>query len=331
MSWMMGKVTAVILAAGKGTRMRSARHKVLHEVCGITLLECVIEAVQNAEIPEIMVVVGDKKEEVKDSLKGVSVKIVEQREQLGTAHAVLSASHLLSGLTDVVMVLNGDAPLVKTQTLKRLIAAHREADADLTLLTAFLDRPEGYGRILRDAHRRIKGIIEESEASAEELQIKEINVGMYAFKVKSLLEGLSEIAPRNKKGEFYLTDIISIFYRKGKKIEGLESINTTEVLGINTQGELASVNQIRRDEIVRYFMDKGITIVDPASTFIENRVEIGEGTKVYPFTYICKNVVIGQRCCIGPFAYIKADVKIEDDVEVSGMMNKTGLFSRIEG
>ena len=331
MSWMMGKVTAVILAAGKGTRMRSARHKVLHEVCGITLLECVIEAVQNAEIPEIMVVVGDKKEEVKDSLKGVSVKIVEQREQLGTAHAVLSASHLLSGLTDVVMVLNGDAPLVKTQTLKRLIAAHREGDADLTLLTAFLDRPEGYGRILRDAHRRIKGIIEESEASAEELQIKEINVGMYAFKVKSLLEGLSEIAPRNKKGEFYLTDIISIFYRKGKKIEGLESINTTEVLGINTQGELAVVNQIRRDEIVRYFMDKGITIVDPASTFIENRVEIGEGTKVYPFTYICKNVVIGQRCCIGPFAYIKADVKIEDDVEVSGMMNKTGLFSRIEG
>jgi len=331
MSWMMGKVTAVILAAGKGTRMRSARHKVLHEVCGITLLECVIEAVQNAEIPEIMVVVGDKKEEVKDSLKGVSVKIVEQREQLGTAHAVLSASHLLSGITDVVMVLNGDAPLVKTQTLKRLIAAHREGDADLTLLTAFLDRPEGYGRILRDAHRRIKGIIEESEASAEELQIKEINVGMYAFKVKSLLEGLSEIAPRNKKGEFYLTDIISIFYRKGKKIEGLESINTTEVLGINTQGELAVVNQIRRDEIVRYFMDKGITIVDPASTFIENRVEIGEGTKVYPFTYICKNVVIGQRCCIGPFAYIKADVKIEDDVEVSGMMNKTGLFSRIEG
>ena len=331
MSWMMGKVTAVILAAGKGTRMRSARHKVLHEVCGITLLECVIEAVQNAEIPEIMVVVGDKKEEVKDSLKGVSVKIVEQREQLGTAHAVLSASHLLSGLTDVVMVLNGDAPLVKTQTLKRLIAAHREGDADLTLLTAFLDRPEGYGRILRDAHRRIKGIIEESEASAEELQIKEINVGMYAFKVKSLLEGLSEIAPRNKKGEFYLTDIISIFYRKGKKIEGLGSINTTEVLGINTQGELAVVNQIRRDEIVRYFMDKGITIVDPASTFIENRVEIGEGTKVYPFTYICKNVVIGQRCCIGPFAYIKADVKIEDDVEVSGMMNKTGLFSRIEG
>ena len=331
MSWMMGKVTAVILAAGKGTRMRSARHKVLHEVCGITLLECVIEAVKNAEIPEIMVVVGDKKEEVKDSLKGVSVKIVEQREQLGTAHAVLSASHLLSGLTDVVMVLNGDAPLIKTQTLKRLIAAHGEADADLTLLTAFLDRPEGYGRILRDAHRRIKGIIEESEASAEELQIKEINVGMYAFKVKSLLEGLSEIAPRNKKGEFYLTDIISIFYRKGKKIEGLESINTTEVLGINTQGELASVNQIRRDEIVRYFMDKGITIVDPASTFIENRVEIGEGTKVYPFTYICKNVVIGQRCCIGPFAYIKADVKIEDDVEVSGMMDKKGLFSRIEG
>ncbi|HLE87220.1 MAG TPA: hypothetical protein VI727_06120, partial [Candidatus Brocadiaceae bacterium] len=144
--------------------------------------------------------------------------------------------------------------------------------------------------------------------------------------------GLSEIAPRNKKGEFYLTDIISIFYRKGKKIEGLESINTTEVLGINTQRELAAVSQIRRDEIIGYFMDKGITIVDAANTFIESHVEIGEGTKAYPFiTYICKNVVIGQRCCIGPFAYIKADAKIEDDVEVPGMMDKAGLFSRIEG
>ena len=327
----MGKATAVILAAGKGTRMRSARPKVLHEVCGITLLECVIEAVQNAEIPQIMVVVGDKKEEVKDSLKGVAVKIVEQQEQLGTAHAVLSAMHLLSGLTDVVMVLNGDAPLIKPQTLKKLIAANAENDADMTLLTAFLDRPNGYGRIFRDSRGCIKGIIEESEANAAELQIKEINVGMYVFKIKSLLEGLSEIAPRNKKGEFYLTDIISIFYRKGKKIEGLESINTTEVLGINTQRELAAVNQIRRDEIVRYFMDKGITIVDPASTFIESHVEIGEGTTVYPFTYICKNVVIGQRCRIGPFAYIKADAKIEDDVEVSGTVDKAGLFSRIEG
>ncbi|MEK7805888.1 MAG: NTP transferase domain-containing protein [Planctomycetota bacterium] len=326
----MGKATAVILAAGKGTRMRSARPKVLHEVCGITLLECVIEAVQNTEISEIIVVVGDKKEEVKDSLKGVSVKIVEQPVQLGTAHAVLSASHMLSDLTDVVVVLNGDAPLIKPETLKRLITVNKEADADLTLLTALVDKPDGYGRIFRDAHRRIKGIIEESEASADELQIKEINVGMYVFKVESLLEGLSEIAPRNKKGEFYLTDIISIFYRKGKRIEGLESINTAEVLGINTQRELAAVNQIRRDEIVRYFMDRGVTVTDPASTFIESRVEIGEGTKVYPFTYICKNVVIGQRCCIGPFAYIKADAKIEDDVKVSGMMNKTGLFSRIE-
>ena len=326
----MGKATAVILAAGKGTRMRSARPKVLHEVCGITLLECVIEAVQNAEISQIIVVVGDKKEEVKDSLKGVSVKIVEQQEQLGTAHAVLSARHLLSGLTDAVVILNGDAPLIKPQTLKKLIAANAETDADVTLLTTFLDKPEGYGRIFRDAHG-IKGIIEESEASSDELQIKEINVGMYVFKVKSLLEGLSEIAPRNKKGEFYLTDIISIFYRKGKKIEGLEGINTTEVLGINTQRELTTVSQIRRDEIIGYFMDKGITIVDPANTFIESHVEIGEGTKVYPFTYICKNVVIGQRCCIGPFAYIKAGAKIEDDVEVSGTMDKAGLFPRIEG
>lgn len=311
--------------------MRSPRPKVLHEVCGITLLECVIEAVQETGISQIVVVIGDKKDTVKDSLKGISVKIVEQQVQLGTAHAVISTKHLLSDTMGVVVVLNGDSPLIKSQTLKRLIAANAEANADVTLLTAILDKPQGYGRIFRDSHGCIKGIVEESEANTEELKIKEINVGIYVFKVASLLEGLNVIVPRNKKGEFYLTDIISIFYTRGKKIEGLKSTNPAEVLGINTQPELAAVNQIRRDEIVRSFMDRGVTIVDPASTFIENRVNIGEGTTVYPFTYICKNVVIGQRCCIGPFAYVKSGTKIGDDAEIQNTMENGRLFSNIEG
>lgn len=327
---MMGKATALILAAGKGTRMRSAKPKVLHEVCGITLLECVVEAVQNADISQIIVIVGDKKEEVKARLKGLSVEIVEQPDQLGTAHAVLSARHLLADITDVVVVLNGDAPLVKPQTLKNLIAANAGTGADVTLLTAFLDAPKGYGRICRNADGRIRGIVEESEADADELKIREINVGIYVFKVTSLLEGLKEIAPRNKKGEFYLTDIISIYYGKGKCIEGLESTDITEVLGINTQRELAAVNQIRRNEIVQYFMDNGVTIVDPASTFIEGHAEIGEGTTVYPFSYICKNAVVGKRCRIGPFAYIKTGARIENDVEFSNMINNAESFSRIE-
>lgn len=148
----MGKTTAIILAAGKGTRMRSSMPKVLHEVCGITLLECVIEAVQGAEISPVFVVVGDKKEAVKKILEGIPIKIVEQREQLGTAHAVLSAKHLLSDTEGTVLVLNGDTPLIKPQTLKRLISANDKSGADATLLTACLDKPQGYGRISRDSH-----------------------------------------------------------------------------------------------------------------------------------------------------------------------------------
>lgn len=323
----MRKTTAIILAAGKGTRMRSSRPKVLHEVCGTPLLEYVIEAVQKAEVSQIIVVVGDKKEAVKDSLKGISVEIVEQYEQLGTAHAVMSARHLLQNKTDAIIVLNGDTPLVKPQTLKKLIDANTEADADVTLLTAYLDKPRGYGRISRDLHGCIKGIIEESEASTEELKIKEINVGMYVFKGASLLEGLDAIVPNNKKGEFYLTDIISIFCSKKKKINGFKSDNTAEVLGINTQCELATVNRIRRDEIMRSFMDRGVTIVDPDSTFIENHVEIGDGTRIYPFTYICKDVIIGKQCCVGPFAYVKSGTKVGNNVEVRNIIEKVGLFS----
>ena len=326
----MKKTTAIVLAAGKGTRMRSPIPKVLHEVCGTTLLECVIETIQEAGISRIIVVVGDKKEAVKDCLKGMPVEVIEQQEQMGTAHAVLSARHLISGVTDVVMVLNGDTPLVKTQTLKRLITVNVESNSDVTLLTAYLDKPQGYGRISRDTRGYIKGIIEESEANATEVKIKEINVGMYVFKATSLLEGLDEIVPHNKKGEFYLTDIISIFYGKGEKIEGFVGENAVEVLGINTQQELAAVNQIRRDEIMRSFMEQGVTIIDPSNTFIENNVEIGEGTKVYPFTYICKNVDIGQRCSIGPFAYLKAGTKIGDDTEVKNIVENAEVFSKIE-
>jgi bifunctional UDP-N-acetylglucosamine pyrophosphorylase/glucosamine-1-phosphate N-acetyltransferase len=322
----MGKTTALILAAGKGTRMRSSMPKVLHEVCGMTLLECVIGALQGAEISEVAVVVGDKKDAVKDRLKGTSVEIVEQREQLGTAHAVMSARYFLSHVGGVVVVLNGDIALIKSQTVKRLIAANAETDADVTLLTACLDKPQGYGRILRDTSGCIKGIIEENEASAGELKIEEINVGIYVFKVTSLLEGLGEIVPHNKKGEFYLTDIVSILYGKGKKIRGLESLDTAEVLGVNTQLELATVNQIRRNEIICSLMDRGVTFIDPANAFIENRVEIGEGTKVYPFTYICRNVVIGQRCRIGPFAFLKSGTKVGDDANVQNMLEEGGPF-----
>lgn len=323
----MKKITAIILAAGKGTRMRSSKPKVLHEVCGTTLLEYVIEAVREAEIPEIIIVVGDKKEAVNSSLKGIPVKIAEQREQLGTAHAVMSAKYLLSSTTDVVIVLNGDVPLIKPHTLKKLISAKREVNADVTLLTVSLDKPWGYGRISRDSRGCIKEIIEESEAGEEELRIKEINAGVYVFKKTSLLEGLEAIVPNNKKGEFYLTDIISAFYSKGKRINGFTSDNIAEVLGINTQSELAAINQIKRDEIIRSFMNRGVTIVDPGNTFIENRVEIGEGTRIYPFTYICKNVIIGRHCCVGPFTYIESGKRIEDNVQIRNRTEQAGLFS----
>ncbi|MBE7548022.1 NTP transferase domain-containing protein [uncultured Candidatus Kuenenia sp.] len=312
----MKKITAVILAAGKGTRMRSPLPKVLHEVCGSTLLECVICSVQKAEIPRIIIVVGDKKEEVGESLEGLPVEIVEQREQLGTAHAVIAVKERINSSADIVLILNGDAPLIKPRTLKRLISINNETAADVVLLTARLEKPKGYGRIYRDKNGSIAKIIEESEADGDVLAINEINAGIYAFKTKALLEGLSEVQPHNKKGEFYLTDIISILHNKGKKIEGIEADDAVEVLGINTQQELAIVNKIRHDEILQGFMESGVTIVDTGSTFVENNVEIGAGTKIYPFSYINKNVVIGRYCRIGPFAYLESGTKVSDGTVV---------------
>lgn len=329
----MGEATAIILAAGKGTRMRSPLPKVLHTVCGFTLLECVVNAVREAGISQIVVVVGDKGDIVRESLQGLSVTITEQREQLGTAHAVMCARPALAGGAETVVVLNGDTPLIKPQTVRDLIAANTGSNADVTMLSAHLERPKGYGRVSRDAQGRIKGIVEESEASAEEVKINEINVGMYGFKGASLLAGLDAIVPHNKKGEYYLTDIISIFYRSGKRVEGIIVTDTSEVLGINTQRELAEVNQIRRNEILRSLMDRGVIIADTTSAFIENCVEIGEGTKIYPFTYIGKNVVIGRRCRIGPFAYVQPGARIGDGAEVRNMaeFEKAGGFSQDYG
>ena len=304
--------------------MRSLKPKVMHEVCGATLVECVLDAVLGAGVSRVIVVVGDKKELIVPTLRGKPVEIAEQCEQLGTAHAVMAARRFLPEVKGHVLILNGDAPLVKPQTLKRLVALHAETDADVTLVTAQLDNPYGYGRISRDARGSIGGIVEQGEAAEDELNIREINAGIYVFKTTSLFEGLDAIVPHNKKGEFYLTDIISIFYNNGKKIEGFVSENSAEILGINTQQELAIVNQIRRDEILQSFMNQGIAIVNPSNTFIENHVVIGEGTTIYPFTYICKHVVIGKHCSIGPFAYIKADTKIGDDVEMRNSVNEEG-------
>ncbi len=331
----MGETTAIILAAGKGTRMRSPLPKVLHEVCGTSLLECVLEAVREAGISRILVVVGDRKEAVKERLKGLPVTFVEQQGQLGTAHAVMSARHLLTGLAGFVLVLNGDTPLIKPQTLKRLVAAHTEKGADVTLSTVALENPHGYGRILRNARGCIQGIIEESEASESERKIKEINVGMYVFSVTSLLEGLDAITPHNTKGEYYLTDIIGVFRESGKRIEGFEIANTAEVLGINTQQELSAVNRIKQNEIIHALMSWGVVFIDPGNTYIEDRVEIGEGTTIYPFTYIRKNVSIGRRCRIGPFVYLETGTKLGENVEIRNNINMAmgdcGLFSKIEG
>jgi len=216
----------------------------------------------------------------------------------------------------MVLILNGDAPLIKPQTLKRLTGIYNETGTDVVLLTARIQNPKGYGRISRDKNGCVREIVEESEANDEVLRINEINAGIYALKREALLDGLSEIAPRNKKREFYLTDIVSILYNKGKKIKGIEVHDSSEVLGINTQQELAIVNRIRYDEILQDFMERGVTIVDTGSTFIENDVEIGMGTKIYPFSYISRNAIIGQRCSIGPFAYVEAGTKMNDGSEI---------------
>lgn len=312
-------IAVIILAAGKGERMKSDTAKVLHPLCGRPMLEYVFELAEDLKIKNPVMVLGHRHQEVRRSLPP-GEKVVIQKRLAGTADAVRRAFSALKGFKGSVLVLYADIPLLRKDSIDKLLKYHIENNVDVTILAAQLDKPSGYGRILRDKYSSVCGIVEEKDADDFQKDIKEINTGIICFKSESLSEGLKYIRPNNRKKEYYLTDIISILYKKGRLIDSLKISDSSEVLGINSRSELAKANALMQRRINEDFMQKGITIVAPDSTFISYGVKIGRDTTIYPFTVIERGVKIGKRCSLGPFAHLREGTELKDDVTLGNFL-----------
>lgn len=295
----MSELRAVILAAGKGTRMRSKLPKVLHKVGGKPMLQHVLDAADAAGAAEKIVIVGHEAELV-EAMVGEQGKIVLQAEQLGTGHAVMQTQDALADFKGTVMILCGDTPLLDGAELKKFYEAHVQSGAAATVLTAHMDNPFGYGRIVRDAEGNVQEIVEEKDADAQQKLIKEVNTGIYCLECPLMFEVLSTLTCDNAQGEYYLTDVLTKLNAAGRKVGGVVTEDSDMVMGINSRRQLAEAESVMRERILGKLMDAGVTIMDPASTFIESSVKIGRDTIIYPFTWLEGTTEIGEDCEIGP-------------------------------
>ncbi len=308
-------VVGIILAAGKSTRMITDLPKVLHEVCGRPMLAFVIDACHAAGIHDLYIVVGYGKDQVIEQFKDVpNITWVEQTEQKGTGHAVMCCHPHLKHFDGNCVVLCGDGPLIRTDTLKELQDKHNQGHSYATLATSILDDPTGYGRIIRDEYGNLQGIIEQSDCTPEQKRVREVNPSYYCFDFKTLTQALTEIKPNNVKNEYYLTDALAGIIQSGKKAIAITAVPPEDVLSINSRRQLADVSKLMQRRIQEEMMNKGVTIVDPPNTWIDARAVIGQDTIIHPFTYIHGKVKIGRNCRIGPFAYVRDGTVLEDDV-----------------
>lgn len=289
----------IILAAGKGTRMKSSRAKVLHEVFFAPMVHHVVRAVLPLEAKKNIAVVGHQGEQVRASLAGFSVACVEQRQQNGTGHAVLAVEQAVPTECANVLILCGDTPLVRSRTLLDMVAVHEEKGADLTLLTTRMDDPFGYGRVLQDTDGRVRAIVEEKDASDDERRIAEINGGIYCVGRSFLFSALKEITPDNSQNELYLTDIVGIAVSAGRRVERFQHRDAGEILGINSREQLARAHGILTHRRNLDLMAAGVTILDPATTYIAPGVSIGADTVVQPQVQILGRSWVGEGAAIG--------------------------------
>lgn len=315
-------LTAIILAAGKSTRMKSKRSKVLHEVCGKPMLDFVLQACFGAGCHKVMVVVGHGKDEVIAEF-GHDKRItwVEQTEQLGTGHAArMCEAHLKDFHGDVIM-LAGDGPLITAGVLKTLVNAHHDDHAAASMATAILDDPFGYGRVIRDEAGDFVEIIEQADATDEQRAIREVFPSIYCVKAAELLFALSRLKNENKKGEYYLTDIYGILRAAGKKVVAVQAVTAEDVLAINSRDQLAQVDAIMQDRIQRNLLLNGVTIESAENTYVEAGVSVGADTTIRPFTHIGRDTSIGGDCVIGPFACIPRGSIVTEGTTVAGNVN----------
>lgn len=293
------KRLAIILAAGQGKRMKSKLYKVLHPVCGKPMVGHVLDTVKQINCERSIVVVGHGAEAVKSYL-GTSAEYVLQEQQLGTGHAVRQAEPLFKDEEGVTIVICGDTPLVKPETLESLIALHTKSGAAATVLSAWTERPQGYGRVIRGENGSVVRIVEQKDCSPEEDAVQEFNTGTYCFDNAKLFAALSKVTNNNAQQEYYLTDVIGILVNSGEIVEGYMTEDYAESIGVNDRLALSEAEQFMRERINRKHMLNGVTIIDPQSTYIGADVQIGSDTILYPGTSIAGNTVIGEDCVIGP-------------------------------
>ena len=312
----MTDLHVVILAAGKGTRMKSALPKVLHRAAGFTLIEHVIRAADALSPASVTVIVGHEAGKVQQAMPArTGLRFAVQQPQLGTGHALLQAEPLLVGATGTLVLLSGDVPLLRSDTLKTLIATHERQAAAATVLTAVVDSPHGYGRIVRD-EGRITGIVEHKDATDAQKGIREINSGIYAFDIAPLFGALKQIGSANAQGEYYLPDLVTIYGARGLTVETVVARDAREILGVNSRLELAEIGAVLKMTKNEALMESGVTIIDPASVFIDPDVTVGADTTIYPGVYLEGRTVVGSGCVIHSGVRI-IDSRIDDGVVVS--------------
>ncbi|KIY23432.1 bifunctional UDP-N-acetylglucosamine diphosphorylase/glucosamine-1-phosphate N-acetyltransferase GlmU [Mesobacillus subterraneus] len=352
---------AIILAAGQGTRMKSKLYKVLHPVCGKPMVQHVIDQVKSLDINEIITIIGHGAEKVKEQL-GEDSQYALQAEQLGTAHAVLQARELLADKEGITIVVCGDTPLIKRETMEALFKHHEETSAKATILTARADDPAGYGRIIRNEDGFVEKIVEHKDANEHERAINEINTGTYCFDNKMLFEAIRNVSNDNVQGEYYLPDVIEILKNQGETVSAYVTNNFAETLGVNDRVALAEAERTMKKQINEFHMRNGVSIIDPDHTYIGPDVTIGQDSVIFPGTTLSGSTSIGFECrigpnseisnckvgnntvirqsaafdssigsevAIGPFAHIRPDSNIDDEVKIGNFVEvKKAVFGK---
>ncbi len=318
----MAGLKVIILAAGKSTRMKSTKSKVLHEVAGQPILRFVLDQAMSLDPDEIVCVVGHGSDRIRAAFEDFPrLVFATQERQLGTAHAVVQAAPFLEDFSGDVLILCGDVPLLRPETLAQFHRDFRAGGYAASVLTAIYDDPTGYGRIVRDGKGRLRQIVEEKDAPPELKSIQECNTGTYLFDAGFLMPTLKQISTDNVQGEYYLTDAVAVLGLTDREVGTTVVEDPHEVIGVNTRRDLAIADAVARGWIMRDLLENGgVTLVDPATTYIDAGVEIGEDTVIRPFTCIRSGVRIGRACDVGPFAHLRPGTVLDDGAKVGAFV-----------